>query len=107
MNELFNDDQPEINQVRVMFSIGEQFPENGQETLVLIGKILPREVHNSPDIVEVLLEPENCYVWCEHGTVIDGFTDADFESYDRDCTVRKTPVGWVACCIEGEYQVLP
>ena len=110
MLNLFGEHQPEpqsIKLTRVMFSFGEQFPEGKQEALVCVGKIIPRTPQDAPDSVNVVLEPENCYVWTEYGCAVDGLSDADFTAWESTTGIRKVPnVGWVASCEMGKYQVL-
>lgn len=90
---------------RVEFLIGYNDGDIDTEYLGCVGRILPRETRNVPDIVEVLLEPENCYTANGHGIINETMTDEDFSHWERDSSVRKTSIGWIACCRQDGFEV--
>jgi hypothetical protein len=106
MSNLFNELSPDLTpKTRVEFLIGYNDGDIDTEYLGCVGRILPRESHNAPDIVEVLLEPEQCYTANGYGIINETMTDESLGHWERDCSVRKTSIGWIACCLEGEYEV--
>jgi hypothetical protein len=97
--------RPPRNRVKFYLNFPQDPSGFDTEYLECVGRILPRTADQAENEIEVLLEPEKCSTGNGWGVIDESMTDEDLETWSN-IGVRKTPLGWIASCLEGEYEVL-
>lgn len=89
------------NPTRIKFNL-----ELESVKLNCVGAVLPREANQAPDVEQVLLALDNCYLEYPDGSSYFA-QEVALIPFVVDYQLHKTPIGYIAFVTKGAYEALP